>query len=263
MTSASSLPEGWSLGAGLEGEGVIVTGAGRGIGQAVAHAVASTGARVMAVDLNGEALEETMAGMPGEGHVAVVQDLADISAHAALVRRARDEFGGLWGIAHMAAVLRRRGSVAEVTEEDWDVQIDVNLKAAFFLCREVGMALQEIGRGGRIVTFSSQGWWTGGFGGSVVYSASKGGVTSFSRGLARTFGSANITVNTVSPGAVETPMLLTGLTDEDVANMEKVTPLGRMAQPHELAGPVVFLLSQHASFLSGATLNVSGGWLMY
>ena len=190
-----------------------------------------------------------MSGMPGEGHVGVVQDLTDVSAHPALVRRARDELGGLWGIAHMAAVLRRRGSVTEVTEEDWDVQIDVNLKAAFFLCREVGLALQELGRGGRIVTFSSQGWWTGGFGGSVVYSASKGGVTSFSRGLARTFGAANITVNTVSPGAVETPMLLTGLTDEDVDNMEKVTPLGRMAQPHELAGPVVFLLSQHASFL--------------
>src|SRR4029078_3503901 len=145
------------------------------IGQAVAHAVASTGAHVMAIDMNGEALEQTMAGMPGEGHVAVVQELSDIGAHKALVRRARDELGGLWGIAHMAAVLRRRGSVAEVTGEDGDVQVGVNLKAAFFLCREVGMALQEIGRGGRIVTFSSQGWWTGGFGGSVVHSPVNGG----------------------------------------------------------------------------------------
>ncbi len=146
MTSASSLPEGWSLGAGLEGEGMIVTGAGRGIGQAVAHAVASTGARVMAVDMNGEALEETIAGMPGEGHVAVVQDLADISAHAALVRRAQRRARRPLG--HRAHGRRAAAPrlVTEVTEEDWDVQIDVNLKAAFFLCREVGLALQEIGR---------------------------------------------------------------------------------------------------------------------
>jgi NAD(P)-dependent dehydrogenase (short-subunit alcohol dehydrogenase family) len=163
----------------------------------------------------------------------------------------------------MAAVLRRRSDVTQVTEEDWDVQLDVNLKAAFFLCREVGLALKAAGRGGRIVTFTSQGWWTGGFGGSVVYCAAKGGVVSFTRGLARTFGDANITVNSVSPGAIETPMLLTDLTDEDVANMEKVTPLGRLGKPHEVAGPVVFLLSQHASFVSGATLNVSGAWLMY
>jgi len=263
MTATSHLPDGWSVGAGLEGEGIIITGAARGIGAAVAHAVASTGARVMAVDMNAEALQETVDGMPGEGHVAVVQDLSDISQHGALVRRAQDELGGLWGIAHMAAVLRRRADVTQVTEEDWDVQVDVNLKAAFFLCREVGLALTEAGRGGRIVTFSSQGWWTGGFGGSVVYCAAKGGVVSFTRGLARTFGAAGITVNSVSPGAVETPMLLTDLTDEDVANMEKVTPLGRLGKPHELAGPVVFLLSHHASFVSGATLNVSGAWLMY
>ena len=143
------------------------------------------------------------------------------------------------------------------------VQVDVNLKAAFFLCREVGLALTAAGRGGRIVTFTSQGWWTGGFGGSVVYRAAKGGVVSFTRGLARTFGAAGITANSVSPGAVETPMLLTDLTDEDVAAMEKATPLGRLGKPDELAGPVVFLLSHHASFVSGATLNVSGAWLMY
>jgi NAD(P)-dependent dehydrogenase (short-subunit alcohol dehydrogenase family) len=261
--NAGSLPDGWNVGAGLEGEGIIVTGAARGIGAAVAAAVASTGARVMAVDLNGEALQETVAGLPGEGHVAVVQDLSDLSSHGALVLRAQDELGGLWGIAHMAAVLRRRSDLTEVTEEDWDVQIDVNLKAAFFLCREVGFALQRAGRGGRIVTFTSQGWWTGGFGGSVVYCAAKGGVVSFTRGLARTFGAAGITVNSVSPGAVETPMLLTDLTEQDVVNMEKATPLGRLGKPHELAGPVVFLLSQHASFVSGATLNVSGAWLMY
>ena len=253
----------FDLGAGLAGRGVMVTGAGGGIGREVARAFAAAGARVLAVDLRADAVEAVVAELEGDGHAGAAVDLSDISTHAGLVSRARDELGGLYVLAHLAAVLRRRDSIDDVSEEDWDVQLDVNLKAAFFLCREVGMALQAAGRGGRIVAFSSQGWWTGGFGGSVVYCAAKGGVVSFTRGLARTFGPANITVNCVAPGAVETPMLLGGLTDDDVRNMEAATPLRRLGQPHELAGPVVFLLSQHASFVSGATLNVSGAWLMY
>ena len=87
-----------------------------------------------------------------------------------------------------------------MTEEDWDFQHDVNLKANFFLCRTAANAMVEQGQGGRIILFSSQGWWTGGFGGSVVYAATKGGVTSMCRGLARTYGPHRITVNAVSPG---------------------------------------------------------------
>jgi NAD(P)-dependent dehydrogenase (short-subunit alcohol dehydrogenase family) len=255
------LPDGTSLGAGLEGQVVIATGAARGIGQAVTEAIAAAGAHVLAVDRD-EAVRDVVAALPGAGHAALVCDLADLDSHAEVVRRAQ-ELGPLRGIAHMAAVLRRRASLAEVTVEDWDVQHDVNLRASFFLCREVGMALQAAGRGGRIVAFSSQGWWSGGFGGSVVYAATKGGVVSFTRGLARTFGPDGITVNAVSPGAVRTPMMVGGMSDADLQAVEQATPLRRMGEPHELAGPVVFLLSDHASFVSGATLNVSGAWLMY
>ena len=253
----------WSVGAGLEGKGVIVTGAAGGIGKAVAEAFATTGAKVMAVDLDQAKLDEVVSGFEGSGHVGAAVDLADLSGHAALIDRARRELGNLFVLANLAAVLRRRNTIDEVTEEDWDFQHDINLKANFFLTRAAADAMVEQGQGGRIVLFSSQGWWTGGFGGSVVYAAAKGGVTSMCRGLARTYGPHKINVNVVSPGQVKTPMLLTGLKQEVYDAMTAQTPLGYVAEPEELAGPVVFLASDHASYITGATLNVSGGFLMY
>lgn len=253
----------WSIGAGLEGKGVIVTGAAGGIGRAVTEAFATTGAKVMAVDVDQAKVDEVVAGLEGSGHVGVSADLRDLSAHGPLIERARAELGGLYVLANLAAVLRRRGSLAEVTEEDWDFQHDINLKAAFFLARAAGDAMIEADQGGRIILFSSQGWWTGGFGGSVAYAATKGGITTMCRGLARTYGKHRITVNCVSPGQVHTPMLMTGLAPEVYDAMKAQTPLGYVAEPEEMAGPVVFLASDHAKYITGSTINASGGFLMY
>jgi NAD(P)-dependent dehydrogenase (short-subunit alcohol dehydrogenase family) len=253
----------WSIGAGLEGKGVIVTGAAGGIGRAVAHAFSTTGARVMAVDIDQAKVDEVVSGFEGSGHVGIAADLRDLASHEPLVQRARDELGNLYVLANLAAVLRRRGSLEEVTEDDWDFQHDINLKAAFFLSRAAGAAMIEQAQGGRIILFSSQGWWTGGFGGSVAYAATKGGVTTMCRGLARTFGPHAITVNCVSPGQVHTPMLMTGLAPEIYQRMKDQTPLGYVAEPEEMAGPVVFLASDHAKYITGSTINASGGFLMY
>ena len=253
----------WSVGAGLEGRGVILTGATGGIGSAVAAGFAAAGAKLMAVDLDQGRLDEVVGGLEGTGHVGVAADLRDTSAHEGLVQRAVDELGEVYVLANLAAVLRRRGSLDEVTEDDWDFQNDINVKAAFFLARAAGNAMIAAGKGGRIILFSSQGWWTGGFGGSVAYASSKGGVTTLCRGLARTFGPHKITVNCVSPGQVHTPMLMTDLAPEIYERMKQQTPLGYVAEPEEMAGPVVFLASDHARYITGATLNVSGGFLMY
>lgn len=252
----------WTL--GLEDHGVVVTGGAGGIGRAVVEAFASVGARTAVVDVEASRCEDVIGSLEEpHRHLAIGADLADLDCHEEVLRRALDSFGRLDALAHLAAVLRRRATIDEVTEDDWDVQIDTNLKATFFLNRAVARIFREQGRGGRIINFTSQGWWTGGFGGSVVYAASKGGIVSLSRGLARTLAPHGITVNAVAPGAADTAMMRSGSSEEDLAAFVRMIPLGRMAQPHELAGVVVFLASQHARYITGATINASGGQIMY
>jgi len=249
---------------GLEGKGCFVTGAAGGIGREIAVQLAQAGARVAVVDLDQAKCEAVVAAIDRpDGHLAIGADLTDLSSHDALLARARDAFGRLDVLVCAAAVLRRRNSIDEVTEEDWDVQFDINLKAVFFLNRAAARIFREAGRGGRIVNFSSQGWWSGGFGGSVVYSATKGGIVSMTRGLARSLAPDGITVNHVAPGAADTSMMRSGMTDEGLAKFVEMIPLGRMAEPGEVASTVVFLASDLAGYVTGATMNVSGGQLMY
>jgi NAD(P)-dependent dehydrogenase (short-subunit alcohol dehydrogenase family) len=260
----SSAPDRSPVELGLAGKGAFVTGAAGGIGREVAIALAAAGARVAVVDVDQSACERVVAELDRpESHLALGADLTDLAAHKTLLGQAEGTFGRLDVLVCLAAILRRRATIDEVTEEDWDVQFNINLKAVFFLNRAMADLLRAAGRGGRIVNFTSQGWWTGGFGGSVVYAASKGGVVSMSRGLARTLAADGITVNTVSPGAADTAMMRSGMTDEGLADFVKMIPLGRMAEPAEVASAVLYLASDLASYVTGATINVSGGQLMY
>jgi NAD(P)-dependent dehydrogenase (short-subunit alcohol dehydrogenase family) len=252
-----------ALGQGLAGTGVLVTGAAGGIGAAVAAAFAVAGARVAALDVSADAARAAAASLPGAGHVGIGADLADVSGHEGLVAEVEEAVGPLAALAHLAAVLRRSHDIREIDEADWDAQADVNLKATFFLNRAFAERLRAAGRGGAIVNFSSQGWWTGGFGGSVVYNATKGGIVTMTRGLARTYAPAGIRVNVVAPGLVDTAMLRDGLDPAVLEGLVDQVPLRRLAAPEEVAPAVVFLASEHASYITGATLNISGGWLMY
>ena len=252
-----------ALDLGLAGHVALVTGAAGGIGSAVARAFARAGAKVYAVDRDADAVARLVDSLGGAGpHHGTAVDLADVAGHEALVADAQERLGGLHSLTHAAAVLRRRASLADITEEDWDVQIDVNLKASFFLSRAVGAALAARG-GGAITNFTSQGWWTGGFGGSVVYAASKGGVVSMSRGMARSLAPAGVRVNTVAPGAADTAMMRSDQTEEQLQAFVATIPLGRMATPEEVAGIPVFLASEHGRYITGATINVSGGQIVY
>ena len=253
-----------SIGAGLAGRGVIVTGAASGIGGATAQLAAACGARVCGVDLNGPALRKAMAALDDPArHLALEIDLTDADAPQTIVDTVLREFGDLWGLVHCAGILIRRETVAEITAEDWDIQHGVNLRASFFLNQAVGEALKATGGGGRMVNLSSQAWWTGGSHGSVVYAASKGGIVSMSRGLSTAYAPHGILVNSIAPGLVDTPMVGVGFAPADLQAFAESSPLGRLAEPVEIARVAVFLLSTQASFISGAAINVSGGLLLY
>ena len=239
-----------------------MTGAARGIGRAVALAVAGAGGLVFAIDVRPEELEETGA-LLGPGHVGEVFDLTQTNRLASLCHDVEARLGPLDALAHVAGVIRRRDDVLDVTEEEFDEQVAVNLKATFFLDIEVARTMRRSGRPGSIVNFSSQGWWTGGFGGSTVHAATKGGVVSLTRGLARTFAKDGIRVNAVAPGAVDTAMMHEGQTGDALARFIEQIPMGRMAETDEVAQAVLFLLSPASSYVTGATLNVSGGQLAY
>lgn len=252
----------WDLGAGLRDRTVIVTGAARGIGRATAQGFAAAGARVFAIDRNGDGVRETIASTDDPArHIAREFDLRDTANLSALVPEA-EELGPLWAFAHVAATLKRQ-AIDDVTEEDWDLQLDVNLKSGFFLGRAAANAMKAAGQGGRIINFSSAGFLRGPLQGSHTYVASKGGVIGLTRGFARAYGPFGITVNTIMPGQIDTPMQREHNTPETMAATIAACPLGRMGTPEEVAAAVIFLASSHASFITGATLIVSGGAMMY
>jgi NAD(P)-dependent dehydrogenase (short-subunit alcohol dehydrogenase family) len=253
----------FDLTAGLEDRVVIVTGAAQGIGQATAEAFAAAGARVFATDRNGRGVAAMIEGteVPAR-HAAYEFDLQDTGAIGDLVTMATSRLGPMWALAHVAAVLKRQ-PIEAVTEDDWDLQHDVNLKSGFFLGRAAAESMIAAGEGGRIVNFSSAGFLRGPESGSHTYVVTKGGVIGLTRSLARAYGPHGITVNTVMPGSIDTPMQHFDNPPEVVAKVAAGTALGRLGTPEEVAAVVVFLASSHASFVSGATVMVSGGAMMY
>jgi NAD(P)-dependent dehydrogenase (short-subunit alcohol dehydrogenase family) len=256
-------PSRTALGAGLDGRGVIVTGGASGIGRATVHAMAAAGARVAVLDRDSDGIGETIDATDApDRHLSVPFDLSDIGAIDAMVDRVREAFGDLWALAHVASVLRRQ-PLNTVTEADWDLQHDVNLKASFFLNRAFGQALIAQGGGGRIINFTSAAFLTGALSGSDAYVASKGGIVTMTRSFAKAYGPHGILVNCVSPGQIDTPMQHVDNPPEIVAAAMQSCPLGRMGQPSELAAVVLFLASTNASFVHGATINVSGGSSLY
>jgi NAD(P)-dependent dehydrogenase (short-subunit alcohol dehydrogenase family) len=253
----------FNLGSGLEGKKVVVTGGTGGIGREICLAFSTAGSNVAVVDLDQAKADAVVAEMESKDHIAIGHDLRPVSDQKNVLDKVLAVFGRIDVLVQTAAVLVRRHSLFEVTEADWDFQHDVNLKASFFLAQAVAKIMRDQGQGGRIINFTSQGWMSGGFGGSVAYAATKGGIVSMTRGLARSLAKDRITVNAVSPGAADTAMMRSGMDDAALTATVAQIPLGYMAPPSDLAGSVLFLASDHASYITGATINVSGGWLMY
>jgi NAD(P)-dependent dehydrogenase (short-subunit alcohol dehydrogenase family) len=253
----------WNAGAGLEDKRVMVTGAAGAIGSAIVRALSTAGARNCLVDREVSAVNQLRTTLDDPGrHLAIACDLLHHGQREDVFAQLFTAFGGLDVLVHAAGVLART-AVDEMTEEVWDWHLDNNLKLTFFVDRAAAQMMMLNGRGGRIVNFASDAWWTGGMHPSTAYAASKGGVVSLSRNLARNYAAHGITVNCVAPGTVESRMMREGLTPEQNAHVVDAIPLGRLALPDDVAAAAVFLASDHASFITATVLNVSGGELLY
>jgi NAD(P)-dependent dehydrogenase (short-subunit alcohol dehydrogenase family) len=247
---------------GLAGQTVIVTGGAGAIGRAVCEGLAEAGARVAVVDLNRAAVDATASLIPEARGFAA--DLTDFARLPALVARIEETLGPATHLVNIAGIIKRSADLFAVTEADWDTQHDVNLKAMFFLTQAFARRLRDTGTAGSVVNYTSQGWMSGGFGGSVVYNATKGAVTTMTRGMARSWAPLGIRVNAIAPGLVDTPMMQgTGQTPEQFQAMVDTIPMKRLALPDDHVGATVFLCSPMARYMTGACVNVSGGFLMY
>ena len=264
----------------------VVTGAGQGMGRAIAGKLASRGARVAALDLNAAAVEETVAQLDAPGaHLALACDVSDSGAVDAAFERIAADLGEVAvlvnnagigrapndGSERMYELMAKRneelagGGPAQTThvdqvpfmeDEGWRGVLAVNLDGAFFCARAAVRSMIKAGRRGAIVNISSTSAQSGE--GSVHYVTSKAALIGLTRALARELGSRGIRVNAIAPGPTNTPVMQ-GIPEQWVRDMENAIPLGRMAEPEEVAEAVCWLASDAASMCTGSVLVANGG----
>ncbi|MDX6561807.1 MAG: 3-oxoacyl-[acyl-carrier protein] reductase [Gaiellales bacterium] len=244
---------------GLDGKVAIVTGGSGGIGLACARALVAEGARVVLGDLNAEAAAASAAELGADAAVSAAVDVTRPDDAQRLVDVALERFGRLDVLVASAGV-HRNTRLDEVSPEEWDLLLAVNLRGVF-LTAQAALRVFVPQRSGRIVALASLASQTGGLAASAAYAASKGGVVTLTKSLARYAGPHNVTANCVNPGIIDSPMTA-GWSPEDLARLTANTPLGRLGTTDEVAAAVVFLASDAASFVTGTHIDVNGGILM-
>ncbi len=244
----------------LTGQVVLVTGASRGIGQAIALALGGAGATVVGTattDAGAAAIAAAFqaGGIAGTGMALNVQEPTQIDA---LIKNIETQYGAVSILVNNAGITRDT-LLLRMKDDDWQSVIDTNLSSVFRLSRAVLKGMMKA-RNGRIINIASVVGFMGNPG-QVNYVAAKAGMVGFTKALAREVGSRNITANCVAPGFIDTDMTKT-LSAEQVAKLVENVPLGRLGQVDDIAAAVLFLASPAAAYITGNTIHVNGGMLM-
>jgi NAD(P)-dependent dehydrogenase (short-subunit alcohol dehydrogenase family) len=252
---------------GKERRAALVTGASGGIGAAICKGLAEDGLRLAVVDLSQDTLDALLPQLVGTGHVSIVADVSDETQVRSAFERAQHALGELAVLVTAAGILMLRpdGSrklVAETDLAEWQKTQDINSTGTFLCCREFVSRLPRIIADGRIVTLSSVAAQLGGYRSSASYIASKSAVLGLTKAMARELAPRAVTVNSVAPGLIDAPMLRLSLDPADDEKASAQIPLGRLGTPDDVAAAVRFLISPRASYITGVTIDVNGGYRM-
>ncbi len=242
----------------LAGKSAIVTGGSRGIGLAIAHALAEAGARVAVLGRNGARAEEAARALPGTGHIGHACDVADPAESRAAVAAAEEALGGVDILVNNAGITRDN-ILLRLKDEDWDEVINTNLKGAFNMTQAVTRGMMKR-RDGVILNVSSVVGLMGNAG-QTNYAASKAGLFGLTKSVARELASRGVRCNAIAPGFIETDMTA-ALDERQADSLRDRIPLGRLGAPEDVAGLVRFLAGPSAGYITGQVIPVDGGMVM-
>jgi len=243
----------------LAGKVALVTGGASGIGLACARELVAAGARVLLGDLDSDGVAAAASALGREAAAGVAADVTRAEDAHRLVDSAIERFGRLDALVASAGV-HRATRLDELSPEEWDFLLAVNLRGVF-LCAQAALRVLVPQRSGRIVTIGSLAGQVGGLAASAAYASSKGGVIALTKSIARFAGPYGITANCVNPGIIDTPLTAAWPPDQ-LARFRAEVPLGRVGTAEEVAAVVLFLVSDAASYVHGAHIDVNGGLLM-